>query len=83
MESTWGVVRAYWYEYDLETKMLERKTGSRDDLIANIKERGEDEKGLWQQYEWKSDTPSTSYQDAVLIAPDGKTYKPFESLFTG
>ncbi len=81
--TTWGFVRPYWYEYDLETQTLERNTGSYDELIAIIKERGEDEKGLWQQYEWKSDTPPTSYQDAVLIGPDGKTYKPFESLFTG
>ncbi len=83
MERAWGVVRAYWYEYDLETKTLERKTGSCDELLANIKERRDDEKGLWQQYEWESDRTPNSYQEAVLIGPDGKTYKPFESLLAG
>lgn len=76
--TTWGFVRAYWYEYNLETQTLERNTSSYDELMANIKERGNDEKDLWQQYEWKSDTTPTSYQEAILIGPDGKTYKPFE-----
>lgn len=72
-----GFIRPYWYEYDLETKALERKLGDYDALKANVKELGEEEKDLRKQYKWEYGTTTASYQDVVLTGPDGKEYKPF------
>ncbi len=78
--TTLGFVRSYWYEYDLQTKMLERKFGHYDELKANIKEPGKDELNTLSQYKWVEGLPANSYREAVLMGPDGENYKPFEQL---